>query len=90
MDKYTELKSHSKLGDSALFEETGKILLTEGITLRRRGRPAVSLKLSSNYCHLDVLNSCLTPPIHQDIVVRRGDTNEIVLMMATSENLLFF
>ncbi|XP_028274536.1 small ribosomal subunit protein mS23 [Parambassis ranga] len=41
VDKYTELKSHSKLGDSALFEETGKILLTEGITLRRRGRPAV-------------------------------------------------
>lgn len=37
VDKYIELKSHSELDDSALFEETGKALLTEGIVLRRRG-----------------------------------------------------
>ncbi|GAA6214272.1 28S ribosomal protein S23, mitochondrial [Lates japonicus] len=39
VDKYTELKRHSKLNDSALFEETGKALLAEGIVLRRRGAP---------------------------------------------------
>ncbi|KAG7479754.1 28S ribosomal protein S23, mitochondrial [Solea senegalensis] len=39
VDKYTELKSHSELDDPALFEETGKALLAEGIVLRRRGAP---------------------------------------------------
>ncbi|XP_039978950.1 28S ribosomal protein S23, mitochondrial [Xiphias gladius] len=42
VDKYTELKSHRKLDDSALFEQTGKALLTEGIVLRRRGALPVS------------------------------------------------
>ncbi|XP_075931577.1 small ribosomal subunit protein mS23 isoform X1 [Anarhichas minor] len=42
VDKYTELKSHGELEDSALFEETGKALLTDGIMLRRRGAPPVS------------------------------------------------
>ncbi|XP_040901492.1 28S ribosomal protein S23, mitochondrial [Toxotes jaculatrix] len=42
VDKYTELKSHSDLDESALFEETGKRLLAEGIVLRRRGAPPVS------------------------------------------------
>lgn len=45
VDKYTELKRHSKLNDSALFEETAKALLAEGIVLRRRGAP-VSLAKS--------------------------------------------
>ncbi|XP_029302222.1 small ribosomal subunit protein mS23 [Cottoperca gobio] len=36
IDKYTELKSNSELDDSALFEETGKALLAEGINLRRK------------------------------------------------------
>ncbi|XP_054460211.1 28S ribosomal protein S23, mitochondrial [Anoplopoma fimbria] len=42
VDKYTELKSHSELEDSALFEETGKALLSEGLMLRRKGAPPVS------------------------------------------------
>ncbi|TNN62637.1 28S ribosomal protein S23, mitochondrial [Liparis tanakae] len=37
VDKYTELRGHNVLEESALFEETGKALLTEGIVLRRRG-----------------------------------------------------
>ncbi|XP_053177221.1 28S ribosomal protein S23, mitochondrial [Scomber japonicus] len=41
-DKYSELKSQSGLDDSALFEETGKALLTENIVLKRRGASAVS------------------------------------------------
>ncbi|XP_051254014.1 28S ribosomal protein S23, mitochondrial [Dicentrarchus labrax] len=37
VDKYMALKScHSELNDSALFEETGKALLVDGIILRRR------------------------------------------------------
>ncbi|XP_038548153.1 28S ribosomal protein S23, mitochondrial isoform X1 [Micropterus salmoides] len=42
VDKYTELQSNSELGETALFEETGKALLTDGIVLRRRGIPPVS------------------------------------------------
>ncbi|TDH14732.1 hypothetical protein EPR50_G00023380 [Perca flavescens] len=42
VDKYTELQSRSELDGSALFEETGKALLSEGIVLRRRGAPPVS------------------------------------------------
>lgn len=42
VEKYTELKSHSELTDSALFEETGRVLLAEGIILRRRGAQPVS------------------------------------------------
>ncbi|XP_060929390.1 28S ribosomal protein S23, mitochondrial [Limanda limanda] len=42
VDKYTELQSHRELEESALFEETGKALLSEGIVLRRRGAPPVS------------------------------------------------
>uniref|UniRef100_G3N5G9 Small ribosomal subunit protein mS23 n=1 Tax=Gasterosteus aculeatus TaxID=69293 RepID=G3N5G9_GASAC len=55
VDKYTELKSHGELQDSALFEEAGKALLKEGIMLRRRGArlveaesrdPVLELKLT--------------------------------------------
>ncbi|XP_074496180.1 small ribosomal subunit protein mS23 [Sebastes fasciatus] len=42
VDKYTELQSLGELDDSAVFEETGKALLAEGIVLRRRGAPPVS------------------------------------------------
>ncbi|XP_022625020.1 28S ribosomal protein S23, mitochondrial isoform X2 [Seriola dumerili] len=42
VDKHTELKSRSELDDSALFEETGKALLAEGVVLRRRGAPPVA------------------------------------------------
>nr|XP_020496642.1 28S ribosomal protein S23, mitochondrial [Labrus bergylta] len=42
VDKYTELQSRAEFEDSALFEETGKALLAEGILLRRRGHPLVS------------------------------------------------
>ncbi|KAM8903145.1 LOW QUALITY PROTEIN: small ribosomal subunit protein mS23 [Spinachia spinachia] len=43
VDKYTELKSHGELQDSALFEEAGKALLKEGIVLRRsRARPVAA------------------------------------------------
>lgn len=42
IEKYTELKSNGEVEDSALFEETGKALLNEGITLRRRGVAPVS------------------------------------------------
>ncbi|XP_070762415.1 small ribosomal subunit protein mS23 [Enoplosus armatus] len=42
VDKYTELKSLNELDDSALFEETGKALLADGILLRRRGAPPAS------------------------------------------------
>nr|XP_046244827.1 28S ribosomal protein S23, mitochondrial [Scatophagus argus] len=42
VDKYTELKCHSELDDSSLFEKAGKALLANGIVLRRRGAPLVS------------------------------------------------
>ncbi|XP_029373292.1 small ribosomal subunit protein mS23 [Echeneis naucrates] len=42
VEKFSELKSSSDLDDSALFEETGKILLSEGVILRRRGAPPVA------------------------------------------------
>ncbi|XP_068440164.1 small ribosomal subunit protein mS23 isoform X2 [Clinocottus analis] len=42
VDKYMELKSQGELEESALFEETAKALLTEGLTLRRRGALPVS------------------------------------------------
>ncbi|XP_047449682.1 28S ribosomal protein S23, mitochondrial [Mugil cephalus] len=42
VDKYTELKNHTKPSVSDLFENTGKALLTEGIILRRRGAPPES------------------------------------------------
>ncbi|XP_067364675.1 28S ribosomal protein S23, mitochondrial isoform X2 [Channa argus] len=42
LDKYMELKSQSELDDSALFEETGKALLREGVVLRRKGVPPVA------------------------------------------------
>ncbi|XP_034384991.1 28S ribosomal protein S23, mitochondrial [Cyclopterus lumpus] len=42
VDKYTELRSYNVLEEPALFEETGKALLTEGIVLRRRGPLPVS------------------------------------------------
>lgn len=42
VEKYAELKNNSEMDDSALFEETGKALLKEGIVLRRRGVPPVS------------------------------------------------
>ncbi|KAI3354713.1 hypothetical protein L3Q82_019201 [Scortum barcoo] len=41
VDKYTELKSHSELDNSSVFEETGKALLKDGIMLRRRGTTRV-------------------------------------------------
>lgn len=43
VDKYTELKSRGELDDDALFEETAKALLEDGITLKRRGAPIVSI-----------------------------------------------
>ncbi|XP_008277197.1 small ribosomal subunit protein mS23 isoform X2 [Stegastes partitus] len=36
VEKYTELKSNSEMDDSALFTETGKALLKEGLILRRK------------------------------------------------------
>ncbi|KAM8853644.1 small ribosomal subunit protein mS23 [Synchiropus picturatus] len=42
VDKYAELKSSTDLDEAALFEETGKALLKEGIVLRRRGAAPVS------------------------------------------------
>ncbi|XP_029028009.1 28S ribosomal protein S23, mitochondrial isoform X2 [Betta splendens] len=41
VDRYMELKSHNEQYDTALFEETGKALLQDGIVLRRRGFPVV-------------------------------------------------
>ncbi|XP_024910771.1 small ribosomal subunit protein mS23 isoform X2 [Cynoglossus semilaevis] len=43
VDKYTELQSQSELDETALFNETAKALLKQGILLRRRGaQPTVS------------------------------------------------
>ncbi|XP_026220243.1 28S ribosomal protein S23, mitochondrial [Anabas testudineus] len=42
VDKYMELKRHSELDDAALFEETGKALLRDGVVLKRRGGPLVA------------------------------------------------
>lgn len=42
VNKYTDLKRHSELDESALFEETGKALLSEGLVLRRKGASSVS------------------------------------------------
>lgn len=44
IDKFAELKSNSELDDDALFEETAKALLKDGVTLRRRGASFVSRK----------------------------------------------
>ncbi|KAJ0063984.1 hypothetical protein NL108_015133, partial [Boleophthalmus pectinirostris] len=37
VEQYEELKNSTDLDDDALFEETGKRLLAQGIILRRRG-----------------------------------------------------
>ncbi|KAM9801267.1 small ribosomal subunit protein mS23 [Neosynchiropus ocellatus] len=42
VDTYEALKSSTDLDEAALFEETGKSLLKEGIVLRRRGAAPVS------------------------------------------------
>eukprot|EP00066_Takifugu_rubripes_P030650 XP_011619916.1 PREDICTED: 28S ribosomal protein S23, mitochondrial-like [Takifugu rubripes] len=52
VDKYTELKSRSELDDDALFEETAKALLEDGITLRRRGAPIVSAEAADSLLDL--------------------------------------
>lgn len=61
VDKYTEFKHHSVLDDAALFEETGKALLTDGITLKRRGDPPVRVlhkvkntKRNCQLCYIDI------------------------------------
>lgn len=70
IDKYTELKSNSELDEGALFEETAKALLKDGITLRRRGAPFVSMFLFSleitvfvqflkYICHRECFNSTI-------------------------------
>uniref|UniRef100_A0A8C5DQU7 Small ribosomal subunit protein mS23 n=1 Tax=Gouania willdenowi TaxID=441366 RepID=A0A8C5DQU7_GOUWI len=41
VDKYTELQSSIELDEAALLEETGKVLLTEGVLLRKRGVSSV-------------------------------------------------
>ncbi|XP_041656202.1 28S ribosomal protein S23, mitochondrial [Cheilinus undulatus] len=41
VDKYTELQSRGEFEESALFEETGKALLADGVLLRRRGDPSM-------------------------------------------------
>lgn len=40
VEEYEELQKSSDLDEDALFEETGKRLLAQGITLRRRGASA--------------------------------------------------
>ncbi|CAL8336227.1 unnamed protein product [Boreogadus saida] len=42
LETYSRLESLGELDMSALFEETGKILLAEGLVLRRKGAPVVS------------------------------------------------
>lgn len=42
VEKYTELESLGTLEEEALFEETSKALLAEGILLRKKGTPAVA------------------------------------------------
>ncbi|CAL8360218.1 unnamed protein product [Merluccius merluccius] len=39
VETYTRLESYGEMDESALFEETGKLLLSEGLVLRRRGAP---------------------------------------------------
>ncbi|KAL4647222.1 28S ribosomal protein S23, mitochondrial [Arapaima gigas] len=41
VEKYNELEKRGDVPDEALFEETAKALLAEGIMLRRRGGPGV-------------------------------------------------
>jgi hypothetical protein len=41
LETYSRLESLGELDMSALFEETGKILLAEGLVLRRKGAPVV-------------------------------------------------
>lgn len=42
VDKYSELQSRGEFEDSALFQETAKALLADGIVLRRRGDSLVA------------------------------------------------
>uniref|UniRef100_A0A3B4A6T3 Small ribosomal subunit protein mS23 n=1 Tax=Periophthalmus magnuspinnatus TaxID=409849 RepID=A0A3B4A6T3_9GOBI len=51
VDQYEDLKNSAGLDDDALFEETGKRLLSQGVVLRRRGaaiskESVLDLKLS--------------------------------------------
>lgn len=46
MEKYGELEKQGEVPEEALFEETGRALLAEGVMLRRRGGPSVSGKVS--------------------------------------------
>lgn len=41
VEKYEELRSTCELDESSLFDSTGKALLAEGLTLRKRGSPSV-------------------------------------------------
>ena len=42
VEKYNELQSTGDFEEDALFEETSKALLAEGLLLRRKGSPTVS------------------------------------------------
>lgn len=42
--KYSELESRGDIKPELLFEETAKALLAEGIYLKKRGGPVVSLR----------------------------------------------
>ncbi|KPP66471.1 28S ribosomal protein S23, mitochondrial-like, partial [Scleropages formosus] len=39
VEKYNELEKQGDVPEEALFEETGRALLAEGVVLRRRGTP---------------------------------------------------
>ncbi|XP_072557667.1 small ribosomal subunit protein mS23 isoform X1 [Paramormyrops kingsleyae] len=45
VEKYGELEKQGEVPEEALFEETGRALLAEGVMLRRRGGPSVSGKV---------------------------------------------
>lgn len=60
IDKYAELKSNSELDDGALFEETAKALLKDGLILRRRGAPFVSINQIFSLI-LESAKVCLCP-----------------------------
>nr|XP_023692082.1 28S ribosomal protein S23, mitochondrial [Paramormyrops kingsleyae] len=42
VEKYGELEKQGEVPEEALFEETGRALLAEGVMLRRRGGPSVA------------------------------------------------
>jgi len=73
--KYSELESRGDVKPELLFEETAKALLAEGVYLRKRGGPGVSLRaelffslLVSSLSIMFLYNQQAAPEFHNPLL----------------------